>query len=175
MQFIRIPYKYTCPISHEWYCLCVYCHYLVPTVNFDLIISLVHLRYSFENISFISFSFIFSASKITRLLHPSRPIVLIPSPLPRFICSLLTGFPHFMIAMPHFFTPNSIPISCLITLTVDIRLSISVLFFANIFRSSIKNRWVTFTSPSCYILVRFETTINECSPRNSIHQFEYKH
>ena len=74
-------------------------------------IDFVLLKYSFLNLSFISFSFTLSYSNIPRYLYPPSSVSLIFSPHDNSIPSVYLTFPLFMIITPHFFIPNSMSIS----------------------------------------------------------------
>ena len=83
--------------------------------NFDFRTNRSLHIYCFIVFSFISFTLILSHSTMPKYVYPSFSTSFITSQFGSFIPSHLTTFPLFMVRIPHFFIPNSIPISVLKT------------------------------------------------------------
>ena len=107
-------------------------------------ISFVLLKYYFWKFSFISLSLILLYSKIGRYLYPFSSISLILSPSGISTSSDSTTFQLFSTNTPHFFIPNSIPISLLNICTMEINSFTSRSLCAKIFKSSINKMWFNF-------------------------------
>ena len=84
---------------------------LFPTFSFDFGTNQNLHLYSFIVFYLISFSLILSNLTIPKHVYPSLPTSFITSLIGSFIPSHLTTFTFFMARIPHFFIPNSIPIS----------------------------------------------------------------
>ena len=115
---------------------------------FPIKVSLNKQFYSFL-IYFFTFLFIpshiiLSSSKTPRYLYPPAPASSISSPFGSWIPSHLGFLPLCSDTVAHFKIPNSSFISLLHYHTVLINESISLSFFPYSFKSSMKNRWLTF-------------------------------
>ena len=118
--------------------------FLPFSLNFE--INLCLCLYSLVIFSFISVSLILSNSIIPKYLYPSYPAYFITSPSSRFIPSRFTILSLFILRMPHFFIPKSIPMSVLNTCTVLISIFVCSSLLVYSFKSSIINKWFNLYS-----------------------------
>ena len=112
---------------------------LFLTFHLDFQINLCLCLHSLVIFFFISVSLILSNSIIPKYVYPSCPTCFITSPSGNFIHSFFTILPHFIVRIPHFFIPNSMPMSVLNTCTVLTSVFVCPSLLAYSFKSSINN------------------------------------
>ena len=86
--------------------------------NLDFKINLYLRLYSLVIFFLIYVSLILSNSIIPKYVYPSCPTYFITSSSGSFIPSLFAILPLFIVRIPHFFIPNSLPMSVLNTYTI---------------------------------------------------------
>ena len=86
--------------------------------NLDFKITLCLRLYFLVILSFISISLILSNSIIPKYVYPSCQTCFITSRSGSFIPFFFTILPFFIVRIPHFFIPNSMPMWVLSTCTV---------------------------------------------------------
>ena len=106
--------------------------------------SVILFWYTSFTLPFILTYIILSSSKTPRYLYPPTSTSPISSPFDSWIPSHLVFYPFCSNTKAHFKIPNSIFISSLHCHIVLIKESISLSFFPYSFKSSMKNRWLTF-------------------------------